>query len=149
MTAYPTHLSLGNQWEMDRVNDSFKKLQDHQVTLMVKRLYMGIFDSMLVKYGAVMVGYAVLGLPVFGPGKEAYLLRAGTDKSVITRDYVRNSSLLINLARAIGKLVVSYKEFQELAGYTTVICEIRDVLLDLNSGEGKGQTSQSSYSNNP
>lgn len=125
----------GNQWEMDRVNDSFKKLQDHQVTLMVKRLYMGIFDSMLVKYGAVMVGYAVLGLPVFGPGKEEYLVRAGTDKSVITRDYVRNSSLLINLARAIGKLVVSYKEFQELAGYTTVISEIRDVLLDLNSGQ--------------
>ncbi len=31
-------------------------------------MYMGVFDSMLVKYGAVMVGYAVLGLPVFGPG---------------------------------------------------------------------------------
>jgi ATP-binding cassette subfamily D (ALD) protein 3 len=35
---------------------------------MHKKLYMGVFDSMLVKYGAVMVGYAVLGLPVFGPG---------------------------------------------------------------------------------
>ena len=31
---------------------------------------MGFFDSMLVKYGAVLVGYAVVGLPVFGPGKE-------------------------------------------------------------------------------
>jgi ATP-binding cassette subfamily D (ALD) protein 3 len=30
---------------------------------------MGVFDSMLVKYGAVMVGYSILGLPVFGPGK--------------------------------------------------------------------------------
>jgi ATP-binding cassette subfamily D (ALD) protein 3 len=29
---------------------------------------MGVFDSMLVKYGAFMVGYAVVGLPVFGPG---------------------------------------------------------------------------------
>jgi ATP-binding cassette subfamily D (ALD) protein 3 len=35
---------------------------------MYKKMYMGVFDSMLVKYGAVMVGYAVLGLPVFGPG---------------------------------------------------------------------------------
>lgn len=34
---------------------------------------MGVFDSMLVKYGAVMVGFAVLGLPVFGPNKEIYL----------------------------------------------------------------------------
>jgi len=26
---------------------------------------MGIYDSMLVKYGALFVGYAILGLPVF------------------------------------------------------------------------------------
>lgn len=37
---------------------------------MNKKLYMGVLDSMLVKYGAVMIGYAVLGLPVFGPGSE-------------------------------------------------------------------------------
>jgi ATP-binding cassette subfamily D (ALD) protein 3 len=36
--------------------------------MMNKKLYMGVFDSMLVKYGAFMVGYGVLGLPVFGPG---------------------------------------------------------------------------------
>lgn len=34
---------------------------------------MGIFDSMLVKYGAVMTGYTVLGLPIFGPNKKRYL----------------------------------------------------------------------------
>ena len=71
---------------------------------------MGIYDSMLVKYGAVMVGYAVLGLPVFGPGKEKYLKMVGNDPARITKDYVRNSSLLINLAKAIGRIVVSYKE---------------------------------------
>lgn len=70
---------------------------------------MGIFDSMLVKYGAVMVGYTVVGLPVFGPGSEEYLKTRG-DQAQITKDYVRNSSLLINLAKAIGRLVVSYKE---------------------------------------
>ena len=40
---------------------------------------MGIFDSMLVKYGAFIVGYGVLGLPVFGPGKEKYLKAVGND----------------------------------------------------------------------
>jgi ATP-binding cassette subfamily D (ALD) protein 3 len=71
---------------------------------------MGIFDSMLVKYGAFIVGYGVLGLPVFGPNKEKYLKDIGTDPSKITKDFVRNSSLLINLAKAIGRVVVSYKE---------------------------------------
>lgn len=90
---------------------------------------------MLVKYGAVMVGYAVLGLPVFGPGKEQYLKKVGTDPGALTRDYVRNSSLLINLAKAIGRLVISYKEIQQLAGYTTLVYEMKKVLDDLENGQ--------------
>lgn len=76
---------------------------------MNKKLYMGVFDSMLVKYGAFIVGYGVLGLPVFGRNSEEYVKKKGTDASTITQDYIRNSSLLINLAKAIGKLVISYK----------------------------------------
>ena len=48
---------------------------------------------------------------------------------------MRNSSLLINLAKAIGRLVVSYKEVQNLAGYTTLIHEMDQVLADLSRGE--------------
>ena len=92
---------------------------------------MGIYDSMLVKYGAVMVGYAVLGLPVFGPAKDRYLKSVSNDPAQITKDYIRNSSLLINLAKAIGRIVVSYKEVQSLAGYTTLIYEMKEVLEDL------------------
>ena len=96
---------------------------------------MGIFDSMLVKYGAVMVGYAVVGLPVFGPGSAKYLAERGTDQALITKDYIRNSSLLINLAKAIGRLVVSYKEVQNLAGYTTLVHEMDHVLSNLSDGK--------------
>lgn len=71
---------------------------------------MGILDSVLVKYGAVSVGYSVCGLPVFGPGKEEYLRKINNDPTQITKDYVRNSSLFINLAKAIGRIVVSYKD---------------------------------------
>lgn len=96
---------------------------------------MGVFDSMLVKYGAVMCGYAIVGLPVFGPGSEEYLAKVGNDPSAITRDYVRNSSLLINLAKAIGRLVISYKEIQHLAGFTTLVYEMKVVLEDLEKGQ--------------
>jgi ATP-binding cassette subfamily D (ALD) protein 3 len=73
---------------------------------------MGVFDGILVKYGSVMAGYGIMGLPVFGANKDNYLKLVGSDKSAITRDYIRNSSLLINLAKAIGRLVISYKEIQ-------------------------------------
>lgn len=70
---------------------------------------MGVFDSMLVKYGAFMVGYGVLGLPVFGYKSEDYNKKKGNNAGALTQDYIRNSSLLLNLSKAIGKLVISYK----------------------------------------
>ena len=111
------------------------QLYNHISYVLVKKFYMGIFDSMLVKYGAVLIGYTVVGLPVFGPNSAKYLAERGDNQAMITKDYVRNSSLLINLAKAIGRLVVSYKEVQQLAGYTTLIHEMDEVLSDL--GEGK------------
>lgn len=100
----------GTKWEKQRILDSFKELINHTESIMTKRLFMGTFDSLLVKYGAVIIGYAVVGLPVFGAGSKEYLEKIGNDPSAITRDYIRNSSLLINLAKAIGRLVISYKE---------------------------------------
>jgi ATP-binding cassette, subfamily D (ALD), member 3 len=72
---------------------------------------------------------------VFGPGREKYLASIKDDPNRITKDYVRNSSLLINLAKAIGRIVVSYKDVQNLAGYTSLIYEMDDVLGDLKNGK--------------
>ncbi|CEM12692.1 unnamed protein product [Vitrella brassicaformis CCMP3155] len=124
----------GNVFEQHRVKSAFERVVAHLQHLQVRRLYMGCFDSLLVKYGAVLVGYTVVGLPVFGPNRQAYLDSVQSDPTQITQDYVRNSSLLINLAKAIGKLVVAYKDLQLLAGYTALISELQDVLADLEQG---------------
>jgi ATP-binding cassette subfamily D (ALD) protein 3 len=99
----------GAEWERINIDRGFDKLFKHIDSVITKKFWMEIFDSMLTKYGAVMVGYTICGLPVFGPGSAAYLAKRG-DSSQITKDYVRNSSLLINLSKAIGKMVISYKE---------------------------------------
>jgi ATP-binding cassette subfamily D (ALD) protein 3 len=90
---------------------------------------------MFVKYGAVIIAYAVLGLPVFGPKRQHYLGKVGNDASTITHDYIRNFSLIINLAKAIGRIVVSYKDMQNLAGFTTRVEELDVVLEDLQKGK--------------
>jgi len=59
------------------VVQGFDKLYRHIGYVLKKKFWMGIFDSMLVKYGAVMCGYAVVGLPVFGPGSAEYLKKRG------------------------------------------------------------------------
>jgi ATP-binding cassette subfamily D (ALD) protein 3 len=88
----------GNKWEEKRVNETFNELVSHINSIYSKKFYMGVFDSMLVKYGAVMIGYTVLGLPVFGLRST---LKKEEDASTITKNYIRNSSLLINLAKVI------------------------------------------------
>jgi len=127
----------GAQWEKTKINKKFFELYKHILYVLYRRFLMGIYDSILVKYGALFVGYAILGLPVFGPRSEEYLKTASTDEAMITKDYVRNSSLLINLAKAIGRIVVSYKEVQNLAGYTTLVYEMKEVLDDLEHGKYK------------
>jgi ATP-binding cassette subfamily D (ALD) protein 3 len=44
---------------------------------------------------------------------------------------------LINLAKAIGRIVVSYKDVQSLAGYSTLVFEMKEVLDDLEAGKYK------------
>lgn len=124
----------GNSWEKQKIEETFNTCIRHERSIMEKKLFMGFFDSLLVKYGAVLVGYVILGLPVFGPGSKEYMQKIATDSSKITQDYIKNSSLLINLAKAIGKLVISYKDIQHLAGYTILVSEVGEVLTDLNRG---------------
>jgi len=125
----------GHVREKNIINDVFSHIVTHMDVFYRKLFYQGIFDGFLVKYGAVMLGYAVLGLPVFGPNSEEYAAKVGDDAAMITHDYIRNSSLLINLARAIGRIVTSYKELQKLAGYTAMVAELQDVLSDLSTGK--------------
>ncbi len=41
----------GSKWEKTRIDESFDRLISHSRNIMNKRLVMGVFDSMLVKYG--------------------------------------------------------------------------------------------------
>lgn len=121
----------GGAWENKRVTDSFNSLTDHANYVYKKKFWMGIADSILVKYGTFVLGYVIVGLPVFGPRSEQYLKSIGNDTSTIVKDYVRNTGLLINLAKAIGRIIISYKELQNLAGYTSLVTEVDSVLDDM------------------
>lgn len=57
----------GADWERKNIDAAFNRVYKHIDSVILKKFWMGIFDSMLVKYGAVMVGYTIVGLPVFGP----------------------------------------------------------------------------------
>ena len=63
----------GNEWEKNRLQKCYNTLRKHNEKINKNKLFMGSIDGMLTKYGAVLTGYAILGLPVFGPGSKEYL----------------------------------------------------------------------------
>jgi ATP-binding cassette subfamily D (ALD) protein 3 len=127
----------GNKWEKERVNADFDDLIAHKNDIYLKRFYMGIFDNMIYKYGANIIGYCLLAIPAFGQQQEKYKKTDSgvVDASNITKDYIRNSSNLINLSKAIGRIIVSYKEMQNLAGYTFLVRKLDKVMSEVNDGK--------------
>jgi len=125
----------GSEWEKLKINQKLKELLNHRKFVQYKQFLINIYRYVIIKYGAVSLGYTVVGLPVFGSGREEYLKSVNNDTGLITNDYVRNSFLLINFAKAIGKLLMSTRDMQKLAGYTTLINELNDVLGDLTRGK--------------
>jgi ATP-binding cassette subfamily D (ALD) protein 3 len=117
----------GQKKERQVMDVSFDRLYRHMRNIFTKQAWLGVIDSWLVKYGATMIGYAVVAGPVFGSIGQGKT-QGNLDTSKITGDYVRNSHILINLARAIGQLIVLYKNITQLAGYTARVSELREVL---------------------
>jgi ATP-binding cassette, subfamily D (ALD), member 3 len=122
-------------WEREKVliNDAFNKLYSHSSVLFWKQALVGVFDAWLVKYGATMVGYAVVALPVFGgvAAPEA----PGMSAADITRGYIRNTQVLINLAQATGQIVLLYKKITQLAGYTTRVGELLELFVSVSASQ--------------
>jgi ATP-binding cassette subfamily D (ALD) protein 3 len=57
---------------------------------------MAIFESLVLKYGSVVIGYCLLAAPVFKNTKKD---DNHTDVAEMTKDYISNSQNLINLSK--------------------------------------------------
>ena len=128
----------GHNKEKQILNAQYHALESHRKYVLGQQFGMKAFNGFLQKYGSVMCGYSVLGLPVFGSQASQYLEKV-KHSSDITQDYIRNSSLLINLSKAIGRIVTSYEDIQRLAGYTKLVSNIKKVLRDLEEGNYERQ----------
>ena len=121
----------GTHTEHRYLNKKLKKL----LTVLRKdanlRFYMGIIDSILIKYGAFTLGLSLVSIPVFGSDSHAYITRTGGNPTKIIKDYESNSGLLVNFAKAIGTISISYKKVQELAGACQRVSLLLDVSQDL------------------
>ncbi|XP_049849115.1 ABC transporter D family member 2-like isoform X1 [Schistocerca gregaria] len=110
-------------WNRERklINDTFDRYYRHCMGFLVSQAVIDVFDSWLVKYGATLVGYLVVAIPVFG---GVIASRGGDQVSLLTESYVQNTQILINLSQSIGQVVLLYKRLTRMAGYTSRVFEL-------------------------
>jgi len=72
-----------------------------------------------------VVGYLVVSRPFFELDNPKY---THSTQSELMEDYYRSGRMLLNLAMAVGRLVLAGRELTRLAGYTARVTELQNVL---------------------
>lgn len=91
---------------------------------------------MLIKYLWSTIGLLAQAFPVFFPDVAVVALQTlkaedSTEAAIRTEKYITNKRLMISLADAGGRIMYSYKDLTELAGYTARVYEMLKVFDDM------------------
>lgn len=122
----------GNRKEEAVIHSTFNRMTKLLRKSMKFRFFMGIVDTMIAKYLATVVGFYVVSRPFLDKNSTRHV---GFTKDEIMQDYYKSGRMLMNLATAVGRLVLAGRELTRLAGFTVRVTELMDVLDDLNNGK--------------
>lgn len=127
----------GQKVEKGILNNNYFNLIRHCNYVYHKKIWHGMLEGMVIKYLSSVQGLLICAIPVFWAtslGRFGGKFGSGSDYSSRTEDYVRNRRYLISLAEAIGRILYSYKEITELAGFTQRVSTLLTVFSDVKSG---------------
>ncbi|EME49183.1 hypothetical protein DOTSEDRAFT_68051 [Dothistroma septosporum NZE10] len=122
----------GHDAEKDTVDKGYFTLIKHVNRILRRRLYHGIMEEFVVKYFWGALGLLLCSVPVFF--KLPGALPGSTSTGDRTEAFVTNRRLLMSSSDAFGRLMFSYKEISELAGYTSRVSMLLDVIRDIQKG---------------
>jgi len=118
----------GSAREKDIINNCLNNIYRHVLYVRYLRALVLIFDGLLVKYWASIAGYCVLAAPMVFNVKNAAFKTAEEN----TRDYIRNSQYLQQLSTAVGQLVLVGNSLTTIAGYTSRVSELVEMVKQLS-----------------
>ncbi|ORX90565.1 hypothetical protein K493DRAFT_265613 [Basidiobolus meristosporus CBS 931.73] len=134
----------GANLEKSILNRAYQHLIRHVNRVYKLRIGYNMFEDFVIKYCWSAIGLGVCSIPVFfpqwgGKGGRQELTggsNASKDRSgARTQDFITNKRLMISLADAGGRIMYSYKELAELAGFTSRVYNLLSVLHSLNNNE--------------
>ncbi|VVT56932.1 uncharacterized protein SAPINGB_P005419 [Magnusiomyces paraingens] len=150
-------LYRGQQLEKMTLDRSYFALIKHVNRILRRRLYHGFMEDFVVKYFWGALGLVLCSVPVFlkdlpflsgaievleaaEKSKGSSVAATSAEKVAAgmgdrTQSFVTNRRLLMQSSDAFGRIMLSYKEIAQLAGYTARVCTLLDVMEDIKNGK--------------
>lgn len=146
----------GEELEKSILDKTYSRLIKHINSIYRIRIGYNMFEDFIVKYSWSAVGLLMASIPVFFPDfaggrtkrDEALLETQAVDlinnveKPALdaktgsrTQGFITNKRLMVSLADAGGRVMYSYKELSELAGYTYRVYNMLRVFEDLKANQ--------------
>ncbi|CAN0555981.1 unnamed protein product [Ectocarpus sp. 12 AP-2014] len=92
---------------------------------------LGALDSVVAKYFASLVGWTVVSRPFVNRDHPRH---AHSTAAEVYQDYHSSGRMMLKLAAALGRLVLSGRELARLSGFSSRVTGLIDVIDDANRG---------------
>ncbi|KKA30420.1 hypothetical protein TD95_004578 [Thielaviopsis punctulata] len=124
-------LYAGHEVEKDTLDKGYFTLIKHVNYILRRRLYHGFMEDFVIKYFWGALGLLLCSVPVFVKLPNGAAPSSMGDR---TESFVTNRRMLLSASDAFGRIMFSYREVMELAGYTSRVASLLDVMDDIKAG---------------
>ncbi|KAK0626238.1 ABC transporter transmembrane region 2 [Immersiella caudata] len=123
-------LYAGHEAEKDTLDKGYFTLIKHVNYILRRRFYHGFMEDFVIKYFWGALGLLLCSVPVFVKLPGGTVMNMG-DR---TESFVTNRRMLLSASDAFGRVMFSYREIMELAGYTFRVSSLLEVMDDIQAG---------------
>ncbi|KAK4455684.1 ABC transporter transmembrane region 2-domain-containing protein [Podospora aff. communis PSN243] len=123
-------LYAGHEAEKDTLDKGYFTLIKHVNYILRRRFYHGFMEDFVIKYFWGALGLLLCSVPVFVKLPGGAVMNMG-DR---TENFVTNRRMLLSASDAFGRVMFSYREIMELAGYTSRVASLLEVMDDIQAG---------------
>lgn len=129
-------LYRGHKIERSILETNYFTLIKHINSIFRAKIFHGMMEDFIIKYFWGAMGLILCAVPVFFPVTlpAANFASKVTDIGSRTEGFVTNRRLLLSSSDAFGRVMYSYKEIAELAGYTARVTELLETFDDIKHG---------------
>ncbi|EGE06636.1 ABC fatty acid transporter [Trichophyton equinum CBS 127.97] len=120
----------GHESERDTLDKGYFTLIKHVNRILRRRLYHGFMEDFVIKYFWGALGLILCSVPVFFKIPSQITSTMG-DR---TESFVTNRRILLSSSDAFGRVMFSYKEISQLAGHTSRVASLLEVMDDITAG---------------